>query len=407
MKPTCPLSRLGVMVFSVIIALASHQVFADGLVTVTLSSSGVIGSSATKSITWLHTDGKYLRNEYGETVHLRGEVWSELVDSDHWDYAWPVSERAKNLKSYGGNVVAVKVAFQRIYNLTTTFPYYSSKTLLALDEAVNAAQQNSIYVFIVPHHDADTYSWIVDDNHLQEYIDWFVWLVNRYVDKPEFFGVYFWNEPFGIENYYYWINEWITAVHNANPNIICIFSELGYGGIPINANELVDPTQHNNFMWAFHHYFWLFDYNKPHYKTYYEVQYEGRDPQEGFATAREQYKDYLLNVRNLKAIYNNTFPIMDDEFGYFGANCPQKNPDDPNPNPALPSSYEPCWDRLEGPMGAELSIYNELGIHWTYFVGGTQGGKSYGLWTNVATNPTPTDKGEVWIQYVGGTITPP
>ena len=383
---------------------------------VTLPSWGTIQSSNPGPLTYLHTEGNKIKDGNGNVVQLRGENWADLVDHFEYDSAWLPMSRAKNAKNSGATVIGVKFAIDRLANIPGNV-WYDAYTQASLDEAVNAALQNNLYVILVPHIGWDpTFSlgeWLVgtagnnfQDNHWAQYVDILANLAGRYASNPAFAGIYFWNEPQWMPGvteatYFQWVRTWINAVHAKNPNAIAVFSHIDYASIPENAETLVPPSQYSNFMWAFHHYY-RYDRGNLHWDTY-----NAGD----FTLARQQYEDYLLNERGLNQINRNLFPIIDDEFGYLGRTSLPA----PNNDPLDPSYfyYEPAYDKLgmtpqgPGPMEAELQIYDEYGISWVSYVGGTYGGYDYGLWDSIGDSATPSDKGLVWKTHLAASPPPP
>jgi len=406
-------------------AIASAQIN----YTLTIQSSGVISQNR-NSLQYLHTSGKYLVDQNNQVVQLRGEAWSELVDAWRWDTAWRPADRAAFTASKGANIVALKFAVCRAWQYADNPPYndanpmsggwYKPDVLNELALAVDELNKNGVYSFIVPHITNEnypfsgyppdsSYNWIYTKGHWQDYVNWLVSIFNdpRFSSKPGFLGIYFWNEPDQnppafVDQYYAAIRSWVPQMKAAadakGRPVVSIFSAAGYGGVPQNASTLVPPSL-GNIMWAFHHYYFLMDSYASHFSTYTQAQSaSGSQEQTLLTQAREQYKQFLITTRNLN---QTQVPVIDDEFGYYGRNAPTVG------------VTEPCYNKLYGPMEAELSIYDELGVYWTYFVGGPQGGVSYGLWDitydyNTGNRVvTPSDKGQVWLDHLARYQPPP
>jgi hypothetical protein len=241
------------------------------------SVSTVITSTGTiryNTLSWLYTDGMYIKNEENQIVHLTGVHWADLVDKPFFDGGPGMENWVTNLairtaaaKEMGANHIRYSIHLQGFAN-----PYvYTGKDEYAgyvgeMDEAVQELVNNALYGYFVLHYgssSADDFMRALLDNTAWTFIaknykgevvgtydssavrdDWMLWceqLAAHYADTSNLFGFQIWAEPGWAgydktaEGYEELFQAWwqfnletAQAIHRGNPNAIVIVMSPGY-----------------------------------------------------------------------------------------------------------------------------------------------------------------------------------
>jgi hypothetical protein len=303
------------------------------------------------ALTWLHTDGKYIKNEYGTTVFLRGVALGDL--SWRIDFQGGITYRINQLvKLTAGKVTVIRVA---ISHAPSTYGWALDTPEVfdpAMDELMSVAVANNIYVWTNFHgtYDPD----LVNEfkRNPTRLINWHLHFINRYKDIPNFLGIEVWNEP--PTDYLTW-TEWrnisqqvYNAVRAANPKALIIVA--GYDYSRIN-QEWVDNPLGAQAVYSWDSYWYHLDYN------YYQKPYYDGDYTTGYARMLQ----YLLDWANIGA----PLPIICSEFGWR----PQDNLQACNDWFKIMNLYDnnwACWMWWGNPANYGLatdSTYTELTPH--------------------------------------------
>lgn len=316
---------------------------------------------------WLHADGKYIKDEYGNIVRLTGINWEDLRgdtdplrEPDGYYYRSPLSMRVGQAKEMGVNVIrlAIRIDFWKGWgsgydgwgpvwwngNPSRTEEYKRN-----VDATVEALAARRIYVFLtLPMEGTDGYLRKVfsDDFRRQEYIDWLKEVAQRYRSMSNVFGYELWNEPgwgnFTIGDYnglrsFWWqfMLDSSKAIHEVNPRGIVIITFGGY----FNKRSLdwfwENPLPEPNIMYNFHWYYRYESY-EPYYKSYASGNY---------TAGKLQLEQYFYN-RALKILETN-YPLICSEFGFYNNEIEE------------PSALIVMRDTLD--------IFKNWTVHWTYF----------------------------------------
>jgi len=317
-----PLILVTILVFSVLflpvsgISQASRQIASSGEVTYTLS--------------WLHTDGKLIRDQTGKTVRLMGCG----IEEPCWDKSGLQNEEIYRLiASYGAN--HVRVMFNKAW---VSDPQY----LAVLDNIVAWCKKYHLWVMPCFAVDGTTSTWteqaviaaIRNSTWIEGWIQMWEALAQHWKNESTVMGFAIFNEPYlpsGLKTWWDAALACIQRIHAVNPNVLCFvgspdyqkdfrwfFMDGGYG-------VFSEP----NVVYAWHRYY--------HYDLIYEPAdaycFDYRDG--NFTTAKQKYEQTLYNC-NIKLQDVANVPVMFEEFGEGTSYIPS----DPNWNVWLQDTYD-------------------------------------------------------------------
>lgn len=162
---------------------------------VTMLSQGTIGNLCP-----LHVEGKYVKNDLGNIVRLRGVCLYEIPSYvDHIKYDQPIATRVQVLKNLGVNCVRLpihKVNWDT--NKDTNGDGVGCRDFNY--QVIDAFTAAGIYVFVGLHYgvgDTDEQNWAANPQILT---NWYINnIINRYKTNPGV-HIYIWNEP----HYEFW-----------------------------------------------------------------------------------------------------------------------------------------------------------------------------------------------------------
>ena len=258
-------------------------------------------------ITWLHTDGKYIKNEYGKTIFLRGVTPGGLGESGL--AGWNVGT--------GGIAATMNLMLQLcvpnkpnvLRCCTSTVSGWTNPQIFntAIDELVNWASQHDIYV-IIEFHGVQWGSPEVQRLKADptDWINWFKYFATRYKDNPTVCGFEIWNEPSSSDwTQAQWRNvatQCYNAIRLINPKALVIVTSIPYGGInPDWVNNPLGPQV----VYGYDFYY----YQMAH--DWYHVPYDTGD----YVTARSRFESFFLNADGAPNI-NCGLPVINTEFGF-------------------------------------------------------------------------------------------
>lgn len=377
-----------------------------------------------RELSWLHVDGKYIRDERGQIVFLRGTGLGDLSWQTRWaaertpgDYQELTQriEQLPKLTRNRANVIRVAIT----PNPGVTFPedehYPWNATLVdpylniwdteihpeiyddQIDALVNLAQANNIYLILEFH------GGFTSPGNIERYggdpvgansytsalaldptpwIDWHLHWVNRYVDTHFVVGFELWNEPWdaafgygnrdlGRERYIQMSLQCVEAISNANPKALMILTSAPYGYIHQDFIDL-HPLPYN-VVYGWHSY-----YNK--WPDYWKQEYAVGDWEKAYnKTLLKLQKDHLGKALEAE------LPLIATEFGWY----------------AIPQ-MEPGWDHQ---MHDYLSILNDWDTNWFVWLWWGESDQ-LGL-ANDFHYSELSPQGVIWAQYLWDGIQPP
>ncbi len=413
-----------------------------------IRSQGVISSAG--DLGWLHTDGKYIKDELGNIVFLRGcAVIEPEYLGDKLRHDQTVEERAARLKELGVNFVRLQVNKEKWdANLDTNGDGIGNRDFTV--QMAEALSEQGIYVcpglmygFPVPWTKEGWANWLIND-----FLPYFEHI-------PNTVGVFIMNEP--QPNYASWggtdldggltSGYWEAAkyvcqqIHQKYPKLLIIVHADLWSSWRFSNILKTDPIPTPNVVYTWHYYYVyapmfnpylggmtgvldstyqeLVNIGMPFYQSYYLGNYT-----KAYAEFEQWLHDKYLWVTDLD------LPIICDEFGFTGNEehyasrrfctaCSWTGKvadtfDAPGGNPvgvpyppvtycpicgeALPrprEQFEPGWPQC---MHDFISILNKYGCQWSELAWWPKTYGGYGLTEEYMS--TLSKVGEVWKDYL-------
>jgi len=349
----------------------------------TISSSGSIKCSRT----WLHTEGRYIKDEYGNNVILKGAGYSILEwgwgNPDYYMDGHFNSEFFDLFIQSGGNSIRLALT---MYTINQSY-------LDLVDSVIEWCRERNIYV-ILDMHNGNPDNWtenvilqILENpttappEYPLSWIDWLAFYANRYKDDPLVCGINIFNEPcqniptgYTRETFFnLWRNDALMAaqtIHSINPNALVFVWGMFWGETLDDWSN--DPLDNPNIVYCFTRHM-EFDDSEPYYNYYITGDYN---------RGKQEFID-LWTGSGIFTMLNLGYPIDLMEWG-------SQNPSYPNYEAAYLAWTEDVF-----------AILNENGIgshYWDYSGYTTNDGclLLHDDWSTLST------RGEIWAQYCRG-----
>lgn len=273
----------------------------------------------------LHTEGGYIKDASGNIVQLKGVGWQDLQISDRVGYksapSLPVEYvntwgRILRYKELGINFFRVSIDLISRYGDPANHPSFKDN----LDEVVQAAYEQNIYVLIAFHYGSSQYDSLMAEllaNH-----DAHGWLglcrdiADRYKDYANVVGYQIWAEPgwagYTSDQYDLLCERWASfnldsakAIHEVDPAALVVVMSPGYYAKAWVADYYVDnPLAEPNIVYGYQHY--LYD---KYYSGWWQY-YESGD----YAAGKQKLEEYYTNLAY--KMVSKGYPVMDCEFGF-------------------------------------------------------------------------------------------
>jgi hypothetical protein len=369
-------------------------------------------------ISWLHVDGKYLKDEREQIVYLRGTGVGDLSWRTRWtgedfqgDYDM-LTDRVNNLtRLTNGDANVIRVAITP--NPKITYPedeHYPWDAVLVdvknniweteihpevyddqVDAIVSLAKSNNIYLIIEFH------CGFTSPGNIERYggdplgpnsyvaalaldptplIDWHLHWVNRYSDEPTVVGFEIWNEPwdaafghgdrdFGRERYIDMTLQVAEAIDRANPKALIILTSAPFGYIHQDFIDL-HPLPYN-LVYGWHCYY-------KGWPDYWKQEYAAGDWEAAYNKTL-----YKIQRDHIGKAMEAGLPIVSTEFGWWAR-----------------EDLEPAWDHQ---MHDYLSILNDFETSW--FVWSWWGNPQHMGLANNYNYSELSPQGEIWSEYLG------
>lgn len=327
-------------------------------------------------LTWLHVDGKYIKNADDEVVWLRGAAFPDLSFKTTWG-GWLTRggwDAFVNLSEGRANVVRVPMSQAALMQGVDPSEFND-----AVDQLVALAKRDRVYLILEFHGGLtweNTYALAQNPAPLAE---WWVHWANRYKDEPTVAGFEIYNEPWpdafaGGQGYDASVTNWVkvaTHVVNAitlvNPRALIIVASVPFG-MPMQ--YWLDNPLPFNVVYGWDQYYRGWDeWHKQPYRD------------EDWDLAYDRTYDMLYHYGPGKAAVAYNLPVFGTEFGWV---------------PATPER-DPAW---EVSMGHWLSILNQFETHWYYWYFPFSNSQGSILSQDLTELAPP---GEIWFKHLAPT----
>jgi len=393
-------TKIGLTIF-LLIVLSITTVCSEGALSVSKTITS-IGSIESNSITWLHTDGKYLKTPSGQTIFLRGAAFGDLSWQTGWNGGLSFLELRINqyLNLANGKPNVIRCAITPLPEACYVGVYPWNATLInpalntwsttihpetydaAVDQLVNLAANKKIRI-IIEFHAGFGYNskyGIAYEAALAAdptpWINWNLHFVNRYKNNPVVTGFEIWNEPwdgsFGNGNtqqggilWHNMAQQAVNAIRSTNPNALILVASAS----PFNFIDnywFTNPLGQNVvYTWDTYYKHWAYEWIPTCYDN------------GNFPLGLERMTDYLYRVSNIgKAAMEYNMPVWGSEFGWYGNE----------------------WKNWEKQMADELDLLNQWETNWVV----------WWWWENIynlglanSNYAALSPQGQVWAGHLG------
>ena len=326
----------------------------------------------TDTFGWLHTDGRWIKDESGNIVRFVGVCESQSMYRGNWDQycrseADPVP-MANRMESLGVSWVRICIDYAKWSD-----PVYGADYKALIDGFVHEFSSRKIYSTTgMMSHSFTT------ETEIPEWLNFLTELANRYQNNSGMVGIYIYNEPpYGALDWINWAVLGAQAVHEANPNLLI----LVHADRP-NRNGIDDYWRNNpinvpNVVYVYHEYYWM-EYYYGH-EDFTESYVAG-----DYVLAKQQMEQSMYD-RFFKYAVEYNMPIVLEEFGFNGGQ-----------NPAgIGYGNEPGWPQCQIDF---MDLLEKYQIPWNEYSWWVKTDTNYGLVNFDYQTLSPV--GEIWIQYL-------
>lgn len=214
--------------------------------TTSVTSFGIVATGLSR----LHTEGKFIKNEFGRTVFLVG------VDFPHFIWAPQIKDRASEqqfeyMRQWEINVVRITIS-PSYWNQSES---YRTK----LDDIIGWAENNDIYSALNAHYFGDTTDIMNPEFSWSEWLDFWIKITNRYKGRVSVLYDLM-NEPFNIspETHQLKMLEAVDAIRSIDQNVSIIMEEISeesWMDVALNY-EQTHPINRTNIIFSQHRFYW-------------------------------------------------------------------------------------------------------------------------------------------------------
>lgn len=260
-------------------------------------------------LTWLHTDGKYIKNEYGLNLPLRGLAMGGMGESglSYWNCYGTGDSYQRLVQTFNLMLQLCGSNKPNVLRCMTGYDFgWSNPGIFnqAIDDLVALATQNDIHVIVefhgVPWGSPEVQRLKADPT---DWINWFRYFATRYKDNPTVAGFEIWNEPSSSDwTQAQWRNvatRCYNAIREINPKALIIVPGIPFGEISLDwINNPLGPQA--VYSWDSYYYQMAHDW--------YHLPYDTGD----YSTGRARLENWMANNNRINA----NIPVICSEFGF-------------------------------------------------------------------------------------------
>ena len=299
-----------------------------------LSNSNRVLSHGTvrySTLTRLHTDGAYIKNEYGQIVQLTGFCWMDFniekahIDGpQHGSYLETIDWRINRHKELGVNCIRISMN-QGWWVNGGMYGVTPEEYQAQLDRVVEDCQKLGIYVYFCLHLGSsganDLQAALMADNNYKHpswtygWLDFVKLLTDRYDDYSAFIGLQIWAEPaWGNETDINVLNQkWANfslanarAIHSVSPEVLVFVTSPAYYLHKWVSDYYFDnPLPEPNVVYAWQDY-----YKHQGWRNFYHSYEEGN-----YDLAKQQMEQWFYRTA-FKMVNASIAPVIYAETGW-------------------------------------------------------------------------------------------
>lgn len=338
---------------------------------------------------WLHTDGRFIKNEAGQITRLQGAAISEL----EWGYppmrATTIDELYYDwLKELGVTVIRLALNGSWLGQPVDSYLFF-------VDRIIDWCTARNIYVILDYHIgtvDADAWTNAAKLEVMQHpteavlgmpisWFDWCKFMAARYADNPTVCGIQIFNEPL----YGAWVGltqeeldaiwfptalDCIRQIHIINPKLLCFVEPSAFENLA-RVTPKWFPFAEPNVVYC-HVRYMMYDDPEAYYNSYLVGNYR---------LAKEQLETLFI----VRGYTTNLYPVMELEWGAH-----QK------PQPVFDPAKEPAFLQFCNDFLDIVRKYGNHQAYWTFSGGDINNGDllMHDDWTKLS------ERGEIWHRYL-------
>lgn len=294
------------------------DVLALGSSSVQMTSYGLISNSA-RTPTWLHVEGRWIKDENGNIVILKGACEMSLAYGIYGVTSWDDHSNHLSVQTFdiakqaGANIIRLGINLKSVLN---------SEYVSKIKQVVQWCKERGMWVLLDMDGPDDLClqgeAWmpvLLDPNGTGFYAAWTTW-AQLFKNEPTVCAFGLMNEPppAGTEGYTYdqlqaiWRSvaiETIHRIHAINPNVLIFVDNIQWSS---DLQQFIDnPLNEPNVVYCLHRYY-FFDWQN---NVTYATAYASGNFAQGYALMKQFYYDKGFKLQD------RGYPVVMEEFGSY------------------------------------------------------------------------------------------